>query len=133
MGPETSAEVPLTPERVVQLIEEERIPLTSKSSRSVGDPDSIVLIDEITVFVPPVGTRFGDTVEGDGSSTPITYTSPEGEVRGTATIQVLPLEEGLAVRRAIEKALRVKGIDTSSRLAYAWGRVQRWFIENVLY
>ncbi len=124
---EKTASVPLTSEIVVGLIEQERIPSASRIRSGVGKDAR----EEMMFFIPPEGTRFGDTAQGSGITEAITYIGPDGEVRGTADLQYLPIEQGILVREKIEETLRAKGIDQSSEISYAFKRIRRWVSENI--
>jgi hypothetical protein len=84
---------------------------------------------EMMFFIPPEGTKTGDTIKGRSPGTNYTFREPKGEYRGKPDTQSVPFEDGKKIRRQIEETLRSEGIDTSGKVSYALRRAVRWLKE----
>ncbi len=60
---------------------------------------------KMTFWVPPEGTKRGDTLEGD-VRLGFRFSSPEGEVRGIAKMHTVPLALGKEIRDKVEEILK---------------------------
>ncbi|MCK9186660.1 hypothetical protein M0P48_04460 [Candidatus Gracilibacteria bacterium] len=89
----------LQPGAIEALIEDGRIPL------GFG-----ILIEEggkpqMSFWIPPKGTKLGDSMEGDGAFG-FQFRSPEGQDRGHAEWHVVPKKIGEQIKTRVKAALK---------------------------
>ena len=119
---------PITPESAAELVRQGRRPLIQIVLTSSMD-DIERQTAEMMFFIPPKGTKPGDTIEGRSPGTNYIFRGSKGEYRGKTDTQSVPFKEGRRIRRQIEDMLRSEGIDTSSTISYTLKRTLRWLSE----